>query len=782
MSVYRYKIQLAYVDGKSSETTKIDVASIKSFCIERDYDNKNMPIAFMELTLDKNLVDTIIINAKESKFILIMANYPENGDGVAKACISGEFAYFLQDDVNYNKDIDYSEYEKEANNGTERKDKYRTIMIGLMMQANLDNNKRQINTITYNTTIMDIVASITNHMVMLIEPFKYNKKMEQLIIPPLETVSKALEYLNRMSAFYDTKFRYFLDYDTGYLLSCSGKPVKKRTEKFSTVLIDIRNVTSTGAFEQGMREDRTQNCYVIPISTTDTVYQTNLATNQDFNNITAILDSSREMTESDNSIMGTINKFKAAANKIKTASKNIKKKFNNLGNDLNNMKDQMLADMNKTLNVSVEVNGVAVSIDNIFSKPGISVDVKNKYIQNIITTAKEVEDLYNEVKDLPNTYEEIRDSIYENACNACGFDNYINGVAPANYSDNVGGMNNLYDGIIKTSGENTTVINKTFSPALDKINSLNSKIDSLIKDINALPTNIKSATSSGDDSSSEYIDVSEAKALIPTLVGLKPDVADCVTNMNNTFGFISEIPTACVGAANSCNSGIQDILATPNILQNEFNGAFSGMISNNTLASTIVSSAGMASAVSTEGIANISLNGFNDIGMSMINNITNIGKSFMSDIELAVDGMNDIADIGKTGVSCFNTDVLLADAADYALKKTKLLRVPNDNVNLVKQIISEVQLSSARLTVNKNGLDTLVISPNKEYIVKNFDTHSNRNGKFLLANKKEVYVREDDSFIMNTILTFRQIPYAEKDIWSSIGTQAALYGLSKILK
>ena len=48
MSVYRYKIQLAYVDGKSSETTKIDVASIKSFCIERDYDNKNMPIAFME--------------------------------------------------------------------------------------------------------------------------------------------------------------------------------------------------------------------------------------------------------------------------------------------------------------------------------------------------------------------------------------------------------------------------------------------------------------------------------------------------------------------------------------------------------------------------------------------------------------------------------------------------------------------------------------------------------------------------------------------------------------
>ena len=105
-------------------------------------------------------------------------------------------------------------------------------------------------------------------------------------------------------------------------------------------------------------------------------------------------------------------------------------------------------------------------------------------------------------------------------------------------------MNNLYNSIIKTSDENVAVINRTFSPALDKINSLNDKIDSLIKDINELPTNIESATGGGDDSSSGYIDVSEAKDLIPTLIGLKPDVADCVTNMNNTFGFISEIPTA----------------------------------------------------------------------------------------------------------------------------------------------------------------------------------------------------------------------------------------------
>ena len=61
MSVYRYKIQLTYVDGKSSETTKIDVASIKSFCIERDYDNKNMPIAFMELTLDEKF-DCVLLH------------------------------------------------------------------------------------------------------------------------------------------------------------------------------------------------------------------------------------------------------------------------------------------------------------------------------------------------------------------------------------------------------------------------------------------------------------------------------------------------------------------------------------------------------------------------------------------------------------------------------------------------------------------------------------------------------------------------------------------------
>ena len=70
----------------------------------------------------------------------------------------------------------------------------------------------------------------------------------------------------------------------------------------------------------------------------------------------------------------------------------------------------------------------------------------------------------------------------------------------------------------------------------------------------------------------------------------------------------------------------------------------------------------------------------------------------------------------------------------------------------------ELELSAATLYINKNDLDTSVITPNKEYTVKNYDTHSDKNGRFLLCQKKEIYIREGDSFILNMALMLKKIP------------------------
>ena len=84
--------------------------------------------------------------------------------------------------------------------------------------------------------------------------------------------------------------------------------------------------------------------------------------------------------------------------------------------------------------------------------------------------------------------------------------------------------------------------------------------------------------------------------------------------------------------------------------------------------------------------------------------------------------------------------------------------MPNDNTNLLKQLKHQVELSASRISVNKNDLDTTVLTPNKVYTIKNYDTHSKEDGKFLLTKKREIYIRTDDTFTLNTILELQKLP------------------------
>jgi len=49
-----------------------------------------------------------------------------------------------------------------------------------------------------------------------------------------------------------------------------------------------------------------------------------------------------------------------------------------------------------------------------------------------------------------------------------------------------------------------------------------------------------------------------------------------------------------------------------------------------------------------------------------------------------------------------------------------------------------------------------------KYIIKNFDTHSDKDGAFILDRKIEMFVREDDKFMCNLHMQFRLVPSADK--------------------
>lgn len=98
----------------------------------------------------------------------------------------------------------------------------------------------------------------------------------------------------------------------------------------------------------------------------------------------------------------------------------------------------------------------------------------------------------------------------------------------------------------------------------------------------------------------------------------------------------------------------------------------------------------------------------------------------------------------------------ITDNANSNLK-TKIINVPNNNMNYTSNIQAELKGSLASVVVNKNDMDGEVFTPNKEYIIHNIPNMSKYDGRFLLKQKQEVFVKADDNFVMSCVLRLNKV-------------------------
>ena len=87
-------------------------------------------------------------------------------------------------------------------------------------------------------------------------------------------------------------------------------------------------------------------------------------------------------------------------------------------------------------------------------------------------------------------------------------------------------------------------------------------------------------------------------------------------------------------------------------------------------------------------------------------------------------------------------------------KKTEVYRMNNlNNINYIK---SKVDGNRTYVTIAKSKVDASIFTLNKEYYVRNH-SNANYNGKYIISTFQEIYVRNDDSFELNTIIKLRKI-------------------------
>ena len=280
---FRYKISLKYINSSNTEIV-IDSNQLHYIVIDKDFDNNNMPVIAISGSIEKNIIDDMINNIDNNIVTLGIYKYDNQNqsDGITTKYFNDRFLYIIPDDISKTAELDYPE-------GKEHKGLYKDITIWLLQQDAVNNNRQSINGIFKNATTNTMILYASNFLgKMLLEPVRYDNKYEQIIIPPQDSISNYIKYLNNnLSVFYDSPYRFFIDFDTTYITSSYGKKIEMKGNTIYTIEINVKDL-SYDQESMGMITDSYNHKYTINVNNASVDYTKNNITNKLVNKVTII--------------------------------------------------------------------------------------------------------------------------------------------------------------------------------------------------------------------------------------------------------------------------------------------------------------------------------------------------------------------------------------------------------------------------------------------------------------------------------------------------------------
>lgn len=315
---YNYKVSLKYMTTTNKEV-EIESSQLQYILIDKDFDNCNMPVISVFGSIEKNILDDMILNMDNNIVVLGLYKYDitNQNDNITEKYIEDRFIYILNEDVSKTTKLDNPKgIDSEQGNK-----QYKEVNLWLLQQDAVNNNRQVINGIYHNASMNSLILQTTNYLgKVLLEPIRYDTKFDQVVIPPLDSLSNYIRYLNdSLGVFYDTPYRFFIDFDSTYIVSSSGNAIRARNQYIYTIVIDIKEIDpGETSEEQGAYVDLRAGKYTIGISTANVEYTKNHVTNKLVNKVT-VVNSKGEVFEQvleDNKakVTGTINQIMSVSN------------------------------------------------------------------------------------------------------------------------------------------------------------------------------------------------------------------------------------------------------------------------------------------------------------------------------------------------------------------------------------------------------------------------------------------------------------------------------------
>lgn len=772
---YEYTFDLKYKNKSDGKITQIDQNNIKSLTIYKEYDKYNMPICTMNLVLDKNLADDIITKMEENTFILTAYKIQaDNESAVNELYFTEEFSYLTDDDTNKGKSLDYMKTDDKEDT---REDVYRYLKIGLISKSLVDSNLHPNNATIYNSSMQDIVVDLLNIGVpLLVEPFTETEIVSQLIIPPKESISKTLDYLNTVRVFYNTGYRFFMDFENTYLVSKAGKATLRTLDKYETVKFNLAELGSNESLLEGFKDDGESKSYIIDVPTTDIKYGKDNVLNKELNGFTAVIDASKTIQQDYMSkskgfggilgtyqnIMNTIDNIKKTTAGVRNIVKNIhrttydiKGHFNQIVEQATSVKSTVdsVASQAETLLRSLPEEVIGEGKKRILGgKDGKTVVDSNLNIKNFLnglinnsmdmstisrTTVEGSEDTFNKFK------QKYTGQIYhlEN------FKSLVGGIDPINFTDNTSEMLDQVKNIQPKKDESREHHTKSmvkFNEEYGKYIGNNKFLVDTLKDAPDTMTFVLEYDEITHEIKRTFdLDLRSLKSHFKELkenLDFSTDKAKTISSFTETMDNSLKV-NSNVGKSLSAMIKTSAQTIPKDFSKQILEGANTYVKSLQDTTKTAVNDAKQAAnkVVESYGALQSSLSSLYQSGATTINSFSDLSK------------------MGSNGESMVDVALDLVNVAED-LGKRKLIRIPNDNMGLIKNFKHALELKSTYLTINKQQLDNSLFNINMKYIINNKDDHKDDTGEYLLLSKVEVYTNYGEKFTSNTSMNFAKIP------------------------
>lgn len=769
---YEYYIDLYYNCMDYKEPKLIDQKNIKSLTIYKEYDKYNMPIATMNLHIDKKFADNIIKNSKTATMIMAVHKYQlDNNAAIKQLYFKHEFSYLTDDDTNKTEDIDYA---KTDSKDEDREDVYRILKLGLISKKLVDRNLSPNNATIYKSSMQNIIVDLLNiGEPLLIEPFTETELVEQLIIPPKESLSKTLDYLNTIRVFYNTGYRFFMDLDNIYLVSKSGKATLRNVDKYATIKFNLSDIGGKEeAILEGFRDDDKTKSYIVDVPTTDIKYGKDNITDKELNGFTAVIDASKTVQQSylKNSrafggifgvyqnIMNTMNAIKKVSSSVRQVVKNIHQTTDTIKGNFNQIVEQakesksvidtvatqaeaLLRELPKT---ALDGTAEVVGLDGVVRKSDTNIkDVLTNIIKHTVvmqTTST------NTVEKSEDKFGKFKEAYTGQIYHIENFGSLVGAISPINFTDNTAQLTKEVSKLPEKREQSKIHFKSSMTDFNTEYSKYITSNEIIVNSLNDTPDKLFYVTKK--DNTGKAIETHELD-----LRALKSNLPELVKNLDFSKMKLSDMKGFAEQMKNSLklNANVGDGLKKQIAATREIPKDFSKQILEG--ANTYVKSLQDTKNIAIANTKNIIINTTKSLG-ALKSNLSSLYQSGST----AISGISDMSKVGTNGESMIDVALDLTDIVED-LGKRKLIRIPNDNMGLIKNFKHALELKSVYLSLSKQQLDNSIFNMNLKYLINNnTKEHKEDTTDYIMLSKIEVYTNQGERFLATTNMTFAKLP------------------------